>query len=115
MDETLAQLRTDAEAGDIDAQYRLACCFAGGTGIVKDETEAEQWMQRAAKGGHADARKMLGWEFGIPSPQLNWEGPAEWYWPMWWDLIKWCILLSLLLFPLLLRFFIYDIVPFFSF
>jgi len=68
MDETLSQLRTNAEAGGIDAQYRLACCLAGGTGIVKDETEAEQWMQRAAKGGHADARKCSGGNSGFHRP-----------------------------------------------
>ena len=83
MTDTLHELRTEAAAGDIDAQYRLACCLAGGIGIAKDETEAKQWMQQAAEGGHADARKMLGWKFGMPSPRLNWEGPVEWFVPQW--------------------------------
>ncbi len=76
-DETIRQLRDDAESGDVDAQFRLACCLAGGTGVPKDETEAEHWMNIAAEQGHADARKMLGWDSGIPSPQLSWNGPLE--------------------------------------
>ncbi len=78
------RLKIDAQHGDIDAQYRLACCYAGGTDTEKDEAEAKKWMRLAAEQGHADAQKMLGWDDvglgyagGEPMPRLNWLRPME--------------------------------------
>jgi len=96
--ETMEQLRADAEAGDIDAQYCLACCLAGGTGVPKDETESRQWMHRAAEGGHVDAWRMLGWDCGTPCSPMNWEGAFERLFSPIMRNLKWFVLIGVLLF-----------------
>lgn len=48
---TAAQLfRALAEQGDGEAQYNLGMMLHHGLGVVKNTAEAEQWLQRAAKG-----------------------------------------------------------------
>ena len=36
------------------AQYNLACCYAGGIGIEKDEELAEKWFELAKDNGYAE-------------------------------------------------------------
>lgn len=54
------KLREAAEAGDADAQFRLAQTLFNGPEAVRDEAQARIWLNRAAEQGHADAQFMLG-------------------------------------------------------
>ena len=38
----VSALRTSAEQGDADAQYKLGVCYEYGEGVSKDMTEAEE-------------------------------------------------------------------------
>lgn len=53
-------LETSAYAGDIDACYSLAMCYAQGNGVVKDIDKAVAWYCQAALKGHAEAQYELG-------------------------------------------------------
>jgi len=53
-------LRSNAEAGDPDAQYRLGQLYlGGGVSILQDFEEAAKWYRKAADQGHAEAAKSL--------------------------------------------------------
>jgi len=41
------------------AQYALAILFLTGKGVERSQDEALKWMRRAAKGGHADAKRYV--------------------------------------------------------
>jgi len=49
--------RKAAEQGDAKSQLLLAALLALGQGIKKDETQAQQWLEKAEQGGLKDARK----------------------------------------------------------
>ncbi|MXZ80862.1 MAG: sel1 repeat family protein [Gammaproteobacteria bacterium] len=49
-----------AEAGDGDAQYRLAIMYQNGLGVVRSEETAARWMRSAAFQGMALAEHGLG-------------------------------------------------------
>lgn len=53
------QLLAAAQAGDLQAQYRLAHLLAFGPADSRDRDQAVQWMRRAAHGGHAEAQFAL--------------------------------------------------------
>jgi hypothetical protein len=46
-----------AQQGRADAQYALGLLFLAGKGVLQSEQEAVKWLQRAAAGGHEDARR----------------------------------------------------------
>jgi TPR repeat protein len=48
-----------AAAGNADAQYTLGYLYFHGLGTEKSETQAMNWIQRAAIQGHAKAQKAL--------------------------------------------------------
>lgn len=48
-------LQARAQAGDVEAQYRLGVMYLDGQGVPADELEAERWLTRAARGGHTSA------------------------------------------------------------
>ncbi len=48
-----------AEQGDYSAQYQLGMALFLGGGLPKDESQAFQWFQSAAKAGHVRAQVML--------------------------------------------------------
>ena len=48
-----------ADAGDSDAQYRLAFCYLKGDGVEKDVEKAVYWWQKAADAGDSDAQYRL--------------------------------------------------------
>ncbi len=56
----LAKIKTAAEKGDAEAQFRLGTIFAEGRDVTKDETQAANWYRKAADQGHAEARFRLG-------------------------------------------------------
>ena len=56
----LAEWRTAARAGDLDAQVALADLYAQGIGLPKDLSAAAYWYRRAALQGHPVAQLNLG-------------------------------------------------------
>lgn len=59
-DEAVRQWRPLADRGDPDAQYNLAQAYKLGRGVPLNMTLAEQWYERAARQGHAEAGANLG-------------------------------------------------------
>ena len=56
---------TRASAGDPDAQYELAICFAEGRGVKKDYRRAAAWFREAAINGVAAAQYDLGFLYDV--------------------------------------------------
>lgn len=54
------RLLAAAGKGDGEAQCRLWSAYSSGEGVMRDETEALKWLQRAAEQGHAEAQPYLG-------------------------------------------------------
>lgn len=65
------QLLAAAEAGEPQAQYRLALAMTAGPVAIRDEQKAAQWMQRAAESNYVEAQFALGkiYERGRGVPQ----------------------------------------------
>lgn len=55
----LAALTAAAQAGDAQAQYRLAEAYLAGRGVKQDDAAAAQWAKKSADQGNADAEAML--------------------------------------------------------
>jgi tetratricopeptide (TPR) repeat protein len=56
----LKYLTMAAELGDMDAHYNLSCMYRDGEGVEKDVKKAFYYLEKAAIGGHPDARLSLG-------------------------------------------------------
>lgn len=54
-----ADLRRDAEAGDISAQTKLGALFIVGDGVPQNYLEAVKWLRKAADEGDATAQFLL--------------------------------------------------------
>jgi hypothetical protein len=59
--ESIEELRTRAEAGDVDAQYNLGVMYANDRGVPQDDAEAVAWYRKAAEqgewnSGHTDIK-----------------------------------------------------------
>jgi len=59
-DAAIRQWRPLADQGDADAQYNLAQAYKLGRGVPLNMNLAEQWYERAARQGHAQAGANLG-------------------------------------------------------
>ena len=59
-DESLEAVRKLADAGNADAQWRMAVRYHMGDGVRPDDTQAVRWFLRAAEQGHVGAQAMLG-------------------------------------------------------
>ncbi len=57
--ELRAQWRAAAEAGDVEAQFRLGESYCCGYGVGHDTARALYWMCRAGKQGHVEAQYEL--------------------------------------------------------
>ena len=57
---TIAEIRSRAEQGDKEAQFRLGEAYDTGAGVGKDSLEAMKWYRKAAEQGHAEAEYNLG-------------------------------------------------------
>jgi hypothetical protein len=55
--------RKDAEAGDPEAQFNLACAYANGRGVPQDDAQAMQWYRKASAQGHTGAQNNIGWMY----------------------------------------------------
>lgn len=40
------------------AQFELGCMYLNGLGLARDEAKAREWLGRAAKQGHQEARRL---------------------------------------------------------
>ena len=56
----LAELKSRAESGDPDSQFRLAVAHYTAEGIDQDYTKSADWYRKAAEQGHARAANKLG-------------------------------------------------------
>ncbi len=79
----LEMTQSQAEAGDIEAQYKLGAMYLTGTGTGSDLKLAEQWLGRAAEKGHTKAQFKLGHLYYVElaednnmSAALNWFSKA---------------------------------------
>ena len=60
----ITQLTAQAEAGDAEAQYRLACRYSKGDDVTQDYGKAIAWLEKAAAQNHPDAEYNLGALYG---------------------------------------------------
>jgi len=56
----IAEIRSAAEQGNADAQYKLGFLYADGQGVPQDYVEARKWLLKAAEQGHGEAQLTLG-------------------------------------------------------
>jgi len=56
--EVAARLISEAEAGDMDAQYAVGLVYAEGRGVQPDLVQSYFWLTRAVQQGDADAEKL---------------------------------------------------------
>lgn len=61
--EIAAQLRREAEAGNVRSQTPLAELYLHGFGVPRDEAERVKWHRRAAEGGSALSQYFLAWNY----------------------------------------------------
>ncbi len=59
-DEAVRHWRTLADRGNVDAQFALGHAYRLGRGVPQNLNLAEQWYERAARGGHREAQAMYG-------------------------------------------------------
>ena len=60
INESLQDLRAQAEADDPAAQFGLGVLYTRGGGVPHDHTKAADWYRKAAEQGHANAQLGLG-------------------------------------------------------
>ena len=79
-EQNLSQLRSDAEQGHAEAQYRLGYLSYMGRGVSKDFAKARKWYLKAADQGNADAQNYLGriYHHGLGVPP-DWVEARSWY------------------------------------
>ena len=74
------EIRKNAEAGDIHAQFQLGLMFYFGRGVEVDKAEAVKWFRRAAEQGDVVAQCRLGVAYykgeGVPEDKAE---AAKWY------------------------------------
>ena len=58
--DSLAEIKSKAEAGDAEAQYNLGGMYANGRGVERDDAEAVKWYRFAAEQGDIRAQNDLG-------------------------------------------------------
>lgn len=56
---TFQETKAQAEAGDVDAQYKLAGLYSKGTGTPKDDAAAVQWYRKVAEQNDRRGQSML--------------------------------------------------------
>lgn len=79
--EAVAIWRPLAEKGDADAAFNLGQAYRLGKGVVIDLSQAQIWLERAARQGHVDAQTTLGlllFQNGNRVAAMRWlKGAAE--------------------------------------
>ncbi len=76
----IKELRPLAEAGDLEAQYRIGRMYEFGAGYPKDVAQAVAWYRKAADKGYIDAMQELGVLYatgdGVPRDDAQ---SAQWF------------------------------------
>jgi len=77
---TQAKAATEAEQGDVDAQYSLGVRYHEGQGVNQDCAQAAYWWRRAAEQGYANAQYALGflYRYGQGVTQ-DYDQATQWY------------------------------------
>jgi TPR repeat protein len=52
-----------AEHGDVEAQFKVGCCYNVGNGVAIDSDEAIKWLCKAAEAGHHAAQYKIGFYY----------------------------------------------------
>jgi len=65
-----------AEAGDVDAQFRVASAYDSGKGAPRNGEEAMKWYRMAAERGHVEAQNSVG--SGLQA-EKRYEEALPWY------------------------------------
>ncbi len=81
MQAAFAQLKTQAEQGNPEAQFRLALLYQRGVGVEAKPVEAARWYREAAQHNHAAAMNALGmmlWNGFAGHPPLPVEAVRWW-------------------------------------
>jgi len=55
----IVEIQALAEAGDLEAQYKLGNCYRVGDGVSRDDVKATMWYRKAANQGHVYAIKCM--------------------------------------------------------
>ena len=78
--QSITELRSKAEDGDVQAQLALAKAYHQGEGTEKDEAQAVQWWEKAAEHGDTTAEVNLGtaYSLGAGVPR-NYAAAVRWY------------------------------------
>ena len=78
--QSITELKSKAEDGDVQAQLALAKAYHLGEGIEKDEAQAVQWWEKAAEHGDSAAEVNLGvaYSLGAGVPK-NYAAAVRWY------------------------------------
>ena len=73
------EIKTKAENGDADAQFKLAWAYALGEGVASNNVEAAKWYRRAADQGHVKAQLNVAMDYSTgsgvpkdPTEAVNW-------------------------------------------
>ncbi len=78
--QSITELKSKAEDGDVQAQLALANAYHLGEGVPKDEEKAVQWWEKAAEQGNVSAQVSLGgvYSLGAGVPK-NYAAAVRWW------------------------------------
>ena len=77
---SIEELRSRAEAGEVDAQTELGDRYSLGEGVVDDDAEAVRWYRQAADRGYAPAQVDIGLMYDIGAGvEQDWAEALGWY------------------------------------
>ena len=78
--QSITELKSKAEDGDVQAQLALAKAYDLGEGVPKDEEKAVQWWEKAAAQGNVSAQVSLGgvYSLGAGVPK-NYAAAVRWW------------------------------------
>ena len=73
---SIIEIRSRAEQGEKEAQFRLGGCYNEGVGVSRDDVEAVKWYRKAAEQGYAASECELGvcYQLGLGVPKDEVEG-----------------------------------------
>lgn len=57
---SIVEIRSRAEQGEKEAQFRLGVCYGKGEGVLQDDVKSVNWYRKAAEQGHSEAQNNLG-------------------------------------------------------
>lgn len=69
--EDVDYVKTNAEKGEVVAQYHLALMFDMGRGVDRNPLEAEKWYRKAAEQGYINAQYYLARMYSIETSGIE--------------------------------------------